>query len=42
MTNPTPPAPKRSGRKEISIVRAMFAYKAQRNDEISFNEGDVL
>jgi hypothetical protein len=33
---------KRPGAKHVEVVRAMFPYTAQRPDELTFAEGDVL
>ena len=38
-----PPKPsKRLDKKEIAVVRSLFAYKAQNDDELTFDEGQVL
>ncbi|KAJ3100884.1 Osteoclast-stimulating factor 1 [Phlyctochytrium planicorne] len=41
MSAPPPPT-KRPGKKEIAVVRALYAYQAQNPDELSFDEGSVL
>ncbi len=32
----------RAGKKEVQVVRAVFAYEAQRPDELAFDEGEIL
>jgi hypothetical protein len=39
---PPPPVAKRPGQKDIKVVRCNFQYQAQRPDELSVEEGDVL
>ncbi|KAI8838896.1 SH3 domain-containing protein [Chytridium lagenaria] len=38
----SPPRPSRPGKKEIAVVRALYAYQAQNADELTFEEGAVL
>ena len=40
MAKPTPPKPTKP--KNLKFVRATFPYKATAEDELSFNEGDLL
>ena len=42
MANPTPAPPKPIKPKNLKFVRATFPYKATAEDELSFNEGDLL
>ncbi|KAJ3116136.1 Map microtubule affinity-regulating kinase [Phlyctochytrium bullatum] len=37
-----PPRPSRPGKKEIAVVRALYAYQAQNPDELSFEEAGSL
>ncbi|XP_071108291.1 osteoclast-stimulating factor 1-like [Haliotis cracherodii] len=38
-TRPPPPVPKPG---QVKVVRAMYRYDAQQNDELTFDEGDLL
>ena len=31
-----------TGKKDVAVVRAMFAYTAQQPDELTFEEGQIL
>eukprot|EP00842_Homolaphlyctis_polyrhiza_P003797 jgi/Hompol1/4418/HPOL_001739-RA len=42
MAAPPPPTSKRPGKKDVQVVRAMFAYAPQNPDELGFEEGDIL
>ncbi|XP_046543039.1 osteoclast-stimulating factor 1-like [Haliotis rubra] len=38
-SRPPPPVPKPG---QVKVVRAMYRYEAQQNDELTFDEGDLL
>ncbi len=42
MAAPPPPRPSRPGKKDIAVVRALYAYTATQPDELSFEEGAIL
>jgi hypothetical protein len=37
-----PPLQPRSGIKQAQVVKALYAYQAQKSDELSFEEGSIL
>eukprot|EP00795_Rhopilema_esculentum_P005828 gene5828-11138_t len=39
-SRPAPPPPSRPG--HVQVVRALYNYNAQQEDELSFQEGDIL
>jgi hypothetical protein len=42
MAAPPPAIPNKPGKVQVQVVRSLFDYTAARDDELSFQEGDII